>query len=299
MNPLLPTTLFDNTYFLQKPQQGLMIVSVPIGNLGDITLRAIQTCKSSDIIFCEDTRVSHALFKNFSISVPLQSYHEHNADKIRPKIIELVHAGKQIALVSDAGTPLISDPGYKLVQEMIRENLPFHIIPGVSSPIVALTGAGLPTDQFSFRGFIPSKPSARRSIFTDLKYAPETLIFFETAQRLKATLEIMQEVFGNRQICVARELTKTYEEFIRGSLSDVYARVLAHATLKGEIVLMIKGVGHHLQTDDHDPILERVLKNLLESYSVKEAVALAVDALKVSKKSAYALALQLHETTAR
>ncbi|MDX1401979.1 MAG: 16S rRNA (cytidine(1402)-2'-O)-methyltransferase, partial [Kiloniellales bacterium] len=201
---------------LRKEKARLEIVATPIGNLQDLTLRACERLKSVDLIACEDTRVTRKLLTAHNISTQLIAYHEHNAERVRPLIIEKLKSGQKVALVSDAGTPLISDPGYKLVQSVLEEGLEVTALPGPSAPLMALVVSGLPSDRFYFGGFLPVKTQARKKHLESLKGLRATLIFLESAKRLLKTLATLSEVFGARDAAVARELTKRFEEIKRG-----------------------------------------------------------------------------------
>ena len=196
----------------------LTIISLPIGNLKDITIRALEELESSDLIFCEDTRTTIKLLNHYNIKNKLMSYHEHSDVKTRKFIIDEIENGKNVSLVSDAGTPLISDPGYKLVKELKKRNLRVTSCPGPSSPIAAITLSGLPSDKFLFSGFLPVKVKAKKDYLEELKNIKSTLIFFESSNRIIKTLETILEIFGNRKISICRELTKKFEEIITSKI---------------------------------------------------------------------------------
>jgi 16S rRNA (cytidine1402-2'-O)-methyltransferase len=217
----------------------LYVVSTPIGNLGDITLRALEVLKSVDVIAAEDTRHSGMLLKHFEIKKPLLSYHEHNEAMRTAQLVERLAAGEDVALITDAGTPALSDPGARLIRECIKRGLPFTIIPGPSSILAALVGSGFSTEKFCFRGFLPIKSGQReRELRSAAVDREETTIFFESPYRLTKTLAACIEIMPDRQLCVARELTKKFEEFHRGTAAELLAHYQAHPP-KGEIVLMI------------------------------------------------------------
>jgi 16S rRNA (cytidine1402-2'-O)-methyltransferase len=218
----------------------LYLVATPIGNLGDITLRALEVLKSVDAIAAEDTRHSGMLLHHFQIKKPLISFHEHNEAMRTAQLAERLAAGENIALITDAGTPGLSDPGARLIRECIRRDLPFTIIPGASSILTALIGSGFEMGRFCFRGFLPVKSGGRERELQAAVDRVETTIFFESPHRLIKTLAACTEVMPERQICVARELTKTFEEFRRGVAADLSAHYTAHPP-KGEIVLVISG----------------------------------------------------------
>lgn len=221
-------------------EPALYLVATPIGNLGDITLRALETLAGADVLACEDTRVSRVLLDRYGIPTRPYAYHEHNADEVGPKLVAALEQGKSVALVSDAGTPLVSDPGYRLGQLALAAGCKVVPIPGPSAPLAALVGSGLPSDAFLFAGFLPVKDKARRDRLGEFAGVDATLIFFESPHRIAATLAAAAEVLGDqRQAAVCRELTKTFEEFRRGSLAELAAHYEANPQVKGEIVLVV------------------------------------------------------------
>jgi len=228
----------------------LFIVATPIGNLEDITLRAVRILRDCDFIACEDTRQSRKLLDHFGISKPLVSYHDHNEAERATELVERIQAGESGALVTDAGTPLVSDPGYRLVRAAISAGIVVVPIPGVSAGVGALSAAGLPTDAFRFCGFLPAKSSQRRAALEELKSETCTLIFYETPHRILGALEDVHAVLGERPVVVARELTKMHEEFLRGNAQEIREKLAARTTVKGEITLLIgKGESHAAQPD--------------------------------------------------
>jgi 16S rRNA (cytidine1402-2'-O)-methyltransferase len=218
----------------------LYIVATPIGNLGDITVRALDILKNADLIAAEDTRHSGILLKHYGIQKPLISYHEHNEAMRTAQLVERLSAGETIALITDAGLPGISDPGFRIIRECIRRDLPFEILPGASSVPTALVGSGFPTDKFFFSGFLPPKSGGRERELKAAAARPETSIFFESPHRLIKTLAAAQEIMPERILCVARELTKKFEEYRRGRPEELLAHYEAKPP-KGEIVLLISG----------------------------------------------------------
>src|SRR5438034_7865415 len=218
----------------------LFVVATPIGNLGDITLRAVEVLKSADVIAAEDTRYSGLLLKHLEIKKRFVSYHEHNEAARTTELVERLGRGENVALITDAGTPGLSDPGLRLIRECIKRELPFTIIPGASSILTALLGSGFSTDKFSFRGFLPVKSGQRERELGTAAERDETTIFFESPYRLVKTLTACIDIMPERQLCVARELTKKFEEFRRGAASELLAHYQAHPP-KGEIVLVISG----------------------------------------------------------
>jgi 16S rRNA (cytidine1402-2'-O)-methyltransferase len=216
----------------------LHVVATPIGNLGDITLRALWVLRSVDRILCEDTRVTGRLLTRFGIKTPLDAYHDHNADRVRPLALAALRRGERLALVSDAGTPLISDPGFKLVRAALDDGLPVTAAPGPSAALDALVLSGLPPDTFLFAGFLPPRSAARRKTLAVWRALSATLIFFEGPSRVAATLDDMVEVLGNRPAAIARELTKRHEEMRRGTLSALAAHYHDQAP-RGEVVIVV------------------------------------------------------------
>jgi len=218
----------------------LYVIATPIGNLGDITIRALEVLKGVDLIAAEDTRHSGILLKHYDIQKPLVSYHEHNEAMRTAQLVERLTAGETIALITDAGLPGISDPGFRIIRECIRRDLPFEILPGASSILTALVGSGLPTDKFFFGGFLPPKSGGRERELKAAVERPETSIFFESPYRLIKTLAAAREIMPERTLCVARELTKKFEEYRRGQAGELLAHYEAKPP-KGEIVLLISG----------------------------------------------------------
>ncbi len=245
---------------------GLYIVSTPIGNLNDITLRALHTLKSSDIIFCEDTRISNKLLVKHQIKVSLKVYNDNSDISSRNSIKKLIEEGKVVSLISDAGTPLISDPGYKLVRDLKSDGLYVDVIPGPCAAIAALTLSGLPTDKFHFTGFLPKTKEGKLKILNSLSNLKCTLIFYETAPRLLQTLEIALKVLGNRQANVAREMTKLYQESNTANLSELINHYTS-TPAKGEIVLSIHG--EEFLAASVDELREDILELLAQGLSAK------------------------------
>ena len=273
---------------------GLYVVSTPIGNLGDITLRAIQTLASAEIVLAEDKRVSKVLLAHFGISTPLKSYHEHNAEAMRPDIIARLKQGAAIALISDAGTPLISDPGYKLVDTALDEGLAVTPIPGASAILAALVAAGLPTDRFFFEGFLPTRANERKRRIRALETIPGTLVFFEAPHRVIETLDDLASVLGMRMAAVARELTKRYETIRRGPLVDLAREFAAEASPRGEVVLI---VGPPSASDDamSDETIDARLELAMKTLSAKDASAVVAADLGLPKRQVYARAIALQQ----
>ncbi|AYD03469.1 16S rRNA (cytidine1402-2'-O)-methyltransferase [Neorhizobium sp. NCHU2750] len=229
-----------NTFVPSRPlEPALYLVATPIGNLGDITLRALETLGGADVLACEDTRVTRVLLDRYGIANKPYAYHEHNADEMGPRLLAALEDGKSVALVSDAGTPLVSDPGYRLGQMAIEAGHKVVPIPGASAPLAALVASGLPNDAFLFAGFLPVKDKARRDRLAELSKVPATLIFFESPHRIAATLASAADVLGHgRSACVGRELTKAFEEISRANLGEL-ADAFESRTVKGEIVFLV------------------------------------------------------------
>lgn len=275
----------------KKLKAGLYLVATPIGNLGDLTFRARDVLAAADVIACEDSRVTRRLTDAYGIHVPLISYHEHNAERMRPKVIERVKCGEAVALVSDAGTPLISDPGYKLVTAFIEAGLSITTLPGASAALCALLLSGLPSDRFFFHGFLPSKSAARRAALAELERVPASLIFYESPRRLAAMLSDAKAVLGERPAAVARELTKMFEESRRGSLSDLIAHYGENGAPKGEAVVIIGGRDATAENREID--LDRLLTDALATQTLRDAVAAVVHATGLPKREVYSRALSL------
>lgn len=270
---------------------GLYIVATPIGNLSDITLRALDILKLVDLIICEDTRVSGGLLSHYGIKKPLLSYNDHNASERRPEIFAAIDSGKRVALISDAGTPLVSDPGYKLVREALDKNLYVTAIPGASSVLAALCLSGLPSDRFFFGGFLPAKSEALKKHIADLATVPSTLIFFESARRLEESLAALRDGLSDRQAAIVRELTKLYEETRRGKLSGLLEYIQQYGAPKGEVVIVIAPPQEKEITANQN--IEEQLELLLKSHSVKEAASILAEQTGRPRKEIYALALKL------
>lgn len=224
---------------LRKPAGGLHIVATPIGNLEDLTLRARKTLASVDLIACEDTRVTRKLLSAYGLSTPAVAYHDHNAARMRPRLIERLKNGQSVALVTDAGTPLVADPGFKLVRAVLDAGLPVTALPGPSAGLTALLLSGLPSDRFLFAGFLPPKQGARRTALGEWRALRASLIFFESPRRLAASLTDMLSELGDRPAAVARELTKRYEEVRRGTLSELGDHYRSRGAPKGEVVVVV------------------------------------------------------------
>ncbi|MBK5197121.1 MAG: 16S rRNA (cytidine(1402)-2'-O)-methyltransferase [Methyloceanibacter sp.] len=271
---------------------GLYLVATPIGNLSDISLRALAVLARADLIAAEDTRHSQKLLTHFGIRAKLAPYHEHNAERERPRLLAHIKAGRSVALVSDAGTPLISDPGYKLVREALDAGLLVTSIPGPSAALAALTSAGLPTDTFLFAGFLPPKSGARRTRLAELATVPATLLIFETAPRLAKSLADMAEVLGPREVAIAKELTKLHETVTRGTLDRLAGELSNSETLKGEFVVVVAPPAENEAELSDERIVEQ-LKKALKVESFRDAVRSVAEVLQVKRARVYELGLTL------
>jgi 16S rRNA (cytidine1402-2'-O)-methyltransferase len=274
-----------------KPlQPGLHIVSTPIGNLRDITLRALDTLAAADRVFAEDTRTAAKLLSAFGLKNRLEAYHDHNGEAARPRVLAALAAGERVALVSEAGTPLISDPGFKLVREAAAAGHPVFAVPGASAVLAALAVAGLPTDRFLFAGFLPPKSAARRRVLEELAAVQATLVLFESGPRLPSLLHDMAEVLGVRDGAVARELTKLYETCVRGPLPELAADP-RFGTVKGEIVVLAAPGAEVAEPAQADAALREALGRL----SPGEAAGEVARALNLPRRDLYRRALAMKD----
>lgn len=280
--------------FQTKPlTPGLYFVATPIGMARDITLRALDILASADVIAAEDTRTTRRLMEIHGIPLNgrrLIAYHDHNGAQVRPKLIEAIKSGQSLAYASDAGTPLVADPGFALARDVLAADLPVTAAPGPSAVLTALTVAGLPTDRFLFNGFLPSTKAARKKALAELVDIPATLVFFEGPKRLNASLTDMAEVLGaDRPAVMCRELTKKFEEVVRGSLADL-ATIFAKRSVKGEIVVLVdRAQKSEARAED----VEAMLRARLETMSVKDAAADVATALGLPRRALYQQALAL------
>ena len=271
---------------------GLTLIATPIGNLRDVTFRAIDALMEADQVLCEDTRVSRKLLSHYGIKTKLTAYHEYNAASLRPKIIRSLQQGKKIALISDAGTPNISDPGYKLIESCLANDIQVSTIPGPTAVIAALSISGLPTDNFYFGGFLPSKTTARKKTFASLQTLDTTLIFYESPARLVACLHDSLEYFGGRTAVVARELTKLHEDVRRAEISELYSFYKGLTRVRGEIVFLISPPRKEALYLNHDQI-KKLLKEQLANETLKDAVANLAREYEISRSLVYRLALEM------
>ncbi|MCF6198420.1 MAG: 16S rRNA (cytidine(1402)-2'-O)-methyltransferase [Hyphomicrobiaceae bacterium] len=271
---------------------GLYLVSTPIGNLADISLRALGVLARADIIYCEDKRHSVRLLDHYGIKGDLKAYHEHNAVRAGETLLTSISAGKSVALISDAGTPLVSDPGYKLVVEAKKRGFDVVAIPGPSAPIAALVSAGLPTDCFTFVGFLPPKKAARKKRLLQFVQSEATLIFFESPKRLKASIRDFVECFGTRQAAIARELTKLHENVRTGTLAELGDYYEQKESVKGEIVILVAGCDpQSLVLSDEQ--LERELVQALQAESLRDAVQAVCARFNLPRSKVYNLAVEI------
>ena len=301
-NPAQPRrkayALAGQTIEAPRLSAGLHLVATPIGNLRDITLRALETLAATDVIACEDTRVTRKLLDHYGIATPLTPYHEHNAAAARPKLLAMLAQGQAIALVSDAGTPLISDPGFKLVRAACEAGHPVIAVPGASAALAALAVAGLPTDRFFFEGFLPVKDGQRRSRIADLARIPATLIFYEGGSRIGRTLAALAEGLGGRQAAVCRELTKLHEEVRRGelgALAQAYGDgAQESAEVRGEFTIVVAPPAADADVANADEV-DALLRRALQHASVKDAVSDVAAATGRPRREIYQRALALNE----
>ncbi len=270
---------------------GLYLVSTPIGHLADISVRALYVLASADIALCEDTRHSRKLLAAYGIGRKLEAYHDFSGEKERARILAALGQGKSVALISDAGTPLIADPGFKLVRAAIAEGIGVFAIPGPSAILAALVSSGLPPDRFYFGGFLPPKEAARREVLEAARAIPGTLIFYETGGRLEETLQGLEAIFPERPIAAARELTKLFEAVLRGNAQDLLQEIRDNPPA-GEFVILI-GPGEAAPASGQD--IENALKSAMRRVSLKEAVEEVAKGLGVGRKAVYNLALKLRE----
>ena len=270
----------------------LYIVATPIGNLEDITLRALRILKEVDLIAAEDTRHTRKLLTHYDIATPLTSYHDHSESTKAPVLIETLLAGKNIALVSDAGTPCISDPGYRLVKGAAEADIPVVPIPGPSMLTALMSVGGLPTDRFAFEGFLPAKKSQRQRALRELCHEKRPLIFYESPHRLLSTLDDLRHIFGDRRVVVGRELTKQFEEILRGPISAVCS-AFHNRSVKGEVALVVEGWDGQDENTSEQSAAELMRQLLADGVGVKEAARVVSEACQVPKRDAYALGVKI------
>ncbi|MEI7591046.1 MAG: 16S rRNA (cytidine(1402)-2'-O)-methyltransferase [Deltaproteobacteria bacterium] len=277
---------------ISKATGTLYIVTTPIGNLSDITIRALDTLRMVSLIIAEDTRRTMKLLNAYEIRAKVESFNEHNQYDKSANIIEKLIAGNDIAYVSDAGTPGISDPGFVLINKAIVANVSIVPIPGVSAPITAISVSGLPMNRFVFYGFLPTTKSEKVALLESLKQKPESMIFFESPLRLLATLKMFLEVFGNRRIVIAREMTKLHEEFLRGNINEIVEKLKLRETIKGEVTIVIDGASVE-SSDFSDEEINTIIINISEkgNNSLRDIVKEVTEITGVAKSRIYRLAL--------
>ncbi len=277
---------------LSKLASGLYLVATPIGNLGDLSPRAVAVLAAVDTVLCEDTRHSGRLMAHLGLKVRLEPYHEHNAAKVRPRLIEALAQGATLALISDAGMPAIADPGMKLVEAATRAGILVSAVPGPSAGIMALAISGLPTDRYFFQGFLPSKASARRKTLAEIAPIPATLVLFESPHRLAKCLADAAEILGPRPAAIARELTKLHEEVRRGTLGALAAAFAEEPAPKGEIVVVIGPPGDEIASVDETTV-EALLLEALPIHGASRAAALVAEKTGRPRASLYRRLLEL------
>lgn len=274
----------------QKLVPALYVVSTPIGNLGDITLRAIEVLQKCDFVVGEDSRVTAKLLNRLEIKKSFITYNDHSDQLARDKILNFILSGKVLALVSDAGTPLISDPGYKLVEFLLENNAKVTSVPGACSVIAALTISGIASNRFMFVGFTPHSEIARQHFFKDLVNIDSSLIFFESANRLLVSLEVMLQIFGNREVAVVREITKIYEETKKAKLTDLISYYRQNS-IKGEVVVLLSPPSKNTEVDME--VVDQELRSGIKTVKPKDLVALVADQYGLNKKVLYQRMLQI------
>lgn len=272
---------------------GLYLVATPIGNMGDISLRALDVLAAADAVLCEDTRVSGKLLSYFGLKKKLDIYNDHSDDSVRAKVVQRIESGEALVLISDAGTPLVSDPGYKLVQDARAAGVMVTSIPGASAPVTALQLSGLPSDAFSFIGFLPSKSGARQTLLQKWADVPSTLLMFETAPRLIAALNDINVVIGARRVAVVREITKMYEEVRCDTPQELAAHYEQHGAPKGEIVLVIEPPADVVYSDED---VDALLREALKEQGTKKAAAAVSEKTGLAKSDLYERALALKDS---
>lgn len=271
---------------------GLYLVATPIGNLADMSLRGLSVLARADHLYCEDTRHTRKLLSHYGLAPALSAYHEHNAARERPRILKRLEQGQRVALVSDAGTPLVSDPGYKLAREALEAGHQVFSVPGASAALAALTSSGLPADRFLFEGFLPPKREARRKRLAELAQAQATLIFYEAPSRLEAMLADAAEVLGEREAAVAKELTKLHEGILRETLGEIVEKLGKEFAGKGEFVVL---VGPPARGETDDAAIAAALRDALVDMSVRDAAREVAEQLGVNRSRVYKLGLAMKD----
>jgi 16S rRNA (cytidine1402-2'-O)-methyltransferase len=275
------------TYEAEKLSGGLYITATPIGHLGDVTLRALATMAAVDVLLCEDTRTTGKLLERYAIRTKLMPYHEHNATRVRPAILKALGEGQAYALVSDAGMPLVSDPGYRLVGDCVEHNIPVTAVPGASAVLTALALSGLPTDRFTFVGFLPTKSGERKKLLSEFASVKSTLVTFESPHRIVDALVDLAATLGNRRVAVTRELTKLHEEVLRGTALEVHDILKARPSVKGEITLVVAPPDQSAaQVSEED--LDSAITQALQSMPAAKAASEVAKRFDLVKKDIYA-----------
>jgi 16S rRNA (cytidine1402-2'-O)-methyltransferase len=275
------------TYEAEKLAGGLYVTATPIGHLGDITLRALATIAAVDVLLCEDTRTTGKLLERYAIRTRLMPYHEHNAARVRPAILKALGEGEAYALVSDAGMPLVSDPGYRLVGDCVEHNIPVTAVPGASAVLTALALSGLPTDRFTFVGFLPTKSGERKKLLAEFAGVKSTLVTFESPHRIVDALVDLAATLGNRHVAVTRELTKLHEEVLRGTALEVHDILKARPSVKGEITLVIAPPDQNAAEVSQEE-LESAIDEALQSMPAAKAASEVAKRFDLARKTIYA-----------
>ncbi len=270
---------------------GLHLVATPLGNLADVSLRSLAVLAAADIVLCEDTRITSRLMQHYSIATRLKPYHDHNAASIRPMVLKRLAAGDAVALVSDAGMPMVSDPGYKLVRDCIAHGIAVDVAPGPTAPVAALALSGLPSDRFLFAGFLPAKSGARSRQLRELSTIPATLLLFESAARIASSLKDIADCMGDRPMAVAREMTKLHQEVLRGSARDIIEQLSVRPPLKGEITLVISPPGEAQEISQED--VSSRLSELLRDYPASKAASILAKETGRPRAGLYDLAVSM------
>ena len=291
-NPARRYTIGSAVFEADSLEPGLYIVATPIGNLGDMTIRALATLAAADTVLCEDTRTTAKLFERYGLRSPLQPYHEHNAAKVRPALLSRLKDGARIALVSDAGMPLVSDPGYRLVREAAEHGIAVTTCPGASAVLTGLALSGLPTDRFAFFGFMPQRAGERSRLFAEIAALRATLIFFESPHRIVETLEAIAAALPDRPVAVTRELTKLHEEVLRGAAAEVASTLGARPSVKGEITLLIGPPDPDAVTHSNEDVSDAIAE-AVETMPASKAAAEVAKRFGLAKKDIYARILAL------
>ena len=271
----------------------LYVISTPIGNLKDITLRALDILREADIVACEDTRTTGKLLSRYEIRKKLTSYHEHNEVEKTGELIDALGRGLKVALVTDAGTPSISDPGYRIVKAASGKGYDVIPVPGASAAVASLSVSGLPTSAFTFLGFPPRTRKKRLDLLERVKRYPETLVFYESPGRLIGTLEVIKEVFGDREACVSREVTKLHEEHLRGFMSGIMEELSGRERIKGEITIVASGASPDMEEPSEGEVVRSLEDFKLEGITLREAVRKTVNKTGLSKSRVYKMALEV------